>query len=285
MVVGKGASVHTDTQAEKKGIRPVKHVKEVDGLSLSVVLCFEELKKSSFAPRIPFVKSTWATGGASAENRHLPLVRTAVAQRQAKQTAEKIVKAGGGGGPYYPDFREGALVTDFLLGQCLEAVAAAFPSKTRVLFPDYVRRLVEVDHAAAAKIGNGTRASRKRSFVDGGERMKAGEHFLAPLHVKEDHWVLLECSPGVIKVYDSLRSHTNGDAVEFAKLLTAMPGFEEAVIIEDRQWPRQADGSNDCALFVMRAVLMVLSGHGQDWAVTWFSRAELDAMLPHVDRE
>ena len=64
--------------------------------------------------------------------------------------------------------------------------------------------------------------------------------------------------------YDSLRSHTNGKAVEFAQVLTTVPGFEEAVIVEDLKWPRHAESSNDCALFVMRAVLMILSGRAQD---------------------
>ena len=305
MVVGKEASEHTDKQAAKKGIRPVKHSKEVDGLSLSVVLCFEGPKDGSFAHRDPFVKKTWATGGAPAakgtgrdcklaDDRsssfggRAPLSRakTDVFTRasfggdRADLSPAKCVKKVGGGGTYYHDFQPGALVTDFLLGQCVEAIAAVFPSRTRVMFPDYVRHLVEVDH-----VQNGTRASRNRDFVDGGQRLKKGEHFLAPLHVRTNHWVLLECSPKVIRIYDSLRSHTDGEAVEFAKILATMPGFEEAVVVEDLQWPRQAPSSNDCAMFVTRAALMILSGCAQDWAVSVFSRAELDEMLPHIDSE
>ena len=283
LVVGKSASHFMDVQAQKEGIKPIKEHELVDGLS--VFLCFEGPIVGSFAPRDPFAKNTWATGGAPAEKR--PVAHTASEPRPAKATAppakaaasagKRVAKAGGGA-PFYPDFENGALITDYLLGQCLEALASVFPSNTRVLFPDSIRNIV--DH-----VGSGTRTEKKRSFVDGGARIGKGEAFLAPLHVCGDHWVLLWCTPKVIKVYDSLRSHTNGKAVEFAQILATVPGFEEAVIVEDLKWPRQAEGSNDCALFVMRAVLMILSGRAQDWAVSWFTRTELDTMLPHVDRE
>ena len=301
MVVGKDASPHNDQLAMRRGIRPIKHAKQVDGLTLSVILCSEGPREGSFAPRDVFVKKeTWASGGAPAEKR--PVAHTSSEPRPAKATAkargralklaalrsippakavasaDKRAAKAGGGAPFYPDFEGGALITDYLLGQCLEAIAAVFPSNTRVLFPDAIRHMV-------GHVGSGTRAEQKRSFVDGGARMKKGEAFLAALHVCDDHWVLLWCTPKVIRIYDSLRSHTNGEAVEFAQVLATVPGFEEAVIVEDLKWPRQAERSNDCALFVIRAVLMILSGRAQDWALSWFTRAELDAMLPHVDQE
>ena len=99
----------------------------------------------------------------------------------------------------------------------MAAVAAAIPSTTRGLFPDYIRQLAQVDH-----VQSGTRASRTQSFVDGGEKMKRDESFLTRLHVRDDHWVLLYCTPKVIIVYDSLRSNTNGEAVEFAQILAGI---------------------------------------------------------------
>ena len=141
--------------------------------------------------------------------------------KAAASVDKRAAKAGGGA--FYPDFEGGALITDYLLGQCLEAIAAVFPSNTRVLFPDSIRNIV--DH-----VGSGTRTEKKRSFVNGGARIGKGESFLAALHVCGDHWVLLWCTPKVIKVYDSLRSH-NGKAVKFAQVLATVPGFEEAVIV------------------------------------------------------
>ena len=70
MVVGKDASPHNDQLAMKRGIRPIKHAKQVDGLYLSVVLCSEGPREGSFAPRDVFVKKqTWASGGAPVEKR------------------------------------------------------------------------------------------------------------------------------------------------------------------------------------------------------------------------
>ena len=83
---------------------------------------------------------------------------------------------------------------------------------------------------------------------------------LAPLLVRGDHWVLLRISPHTITIYDSLRSHTGDAAHRFARSLAS--GFSmlhEASVESAKNWPQQLPGSNDCSLFVMRAVQHILA--------------------------
>ena len=128
-----------------------------------------------------------------------------------------------------------------------------------------------------------------RFFLNKGEaelERKNGMHVgtapcLAPLLVKGNHWVLLEITPTVIRVQDSLRTHTAGQAKDFAHhLQEKIHGLRKARVYEDTNWPQQGYGTNDCALFVMRAILQRASGLTTSQVQQEFSREFLDATLP-----
>ena len=106
---------------------------------------------------------------------------------------------------------------------------------------------------------------------------------LAPLLVRGDHWVLLSITPYKITIFDSLRYHTGDEAHRFARsLVQAFPQLRDARVESTRNWPQQMPGSNDCALFVMRAVLHILAIQPAQAVVHLFERRPLDLLLPHI---
>ena len=175
----------------------------------------------------------------------------------------------GGGGPppaFHKDLRPGEEIHDWIIALVGTAIGEVFGNETSLLFPDHIRHFLDKGEAA-------------RQWADG---LIVGEYLvLAPLLIKGNHWVLMEVAPNSIRIKDSLRRYTDGEALAFARQLkAAVHGLRGAVIEEDKEWPQQAFGSNDCALYVLRAILQRASGFPVAELLKYFSRASLDALLP-----
>ena len=84
-------------------------------------------------------------------------------------------------------------------------------------------------------------------------------------------------------IFDSLRSHTGDAAHRFARSLVGSFAVLRGATVESfRSWPQQIRGSNDCSLFVMRAVQHLLSRQPVDAVMHLFDRIALDGILPHI---
>eukprot|EP00760_Papus_ankaliazontas_P004227 PhM_4_TR11712/c1_g1_i1/m.29538 len=154
----------------------------------------------------------------------------------------------------------------------LRALAESRPrAKATVLYPDAIRSA----HSA-----------KGLPFAGVNDMLLKGQVGLAPLHVRGDHWVLLSLSCARIRIYDSLTSHTAGEAKRFAQRMKDEVPRLKAARIEKIDSPKQADGSNDCGLWVVRnAYKYVLTKEGCapdadfDYG-TLFSREWLKKNLP-----
>ena len=175
-------------------------------------------------------------------------------------------KGGGVSQAYYKDLRPREYIADWIVALVNRAVAEIYGYNVRIMFPDHIRFFLNKGEAELER--------------------KNGMHVgtapcLAPLLVKGNHWVLLEITPTDIRVQDSLRTHTAGQAKDFAHhLQEKIPGLRKARVYEDTNWPQQGYGTNDCALFVMRAILQRASGLTTSQVQREFSREFLDATLP-----
>ena len=130
--------------------------------------------------------------------------------------------------------RAGEYIHDWILDLVGAATVSAFGSTVDLLFPDTIRGLLV------------------------GDQINIGYECFAPLLVKGDHWVLLHFTPEEISIYDSMRRHTDGDARLFVLELKGwFPELESARVTEVRDWPQQGYGTNDCALYVMRAIHII----------------------------
>eukprot|EP00760_Papus_ankaliazontas_P008724 PhM_4_TR13916/c2_g3_i1/m.39950 len=120
----------------------------------------------------------------------------------------------------------------------LRALAESRPrAKVSVLYPDAIRS---------------ANSAKGLPYAAVNDMVQTGHSVLAPLHVRGDHWVLLSLSCTQIRIYDSLRKHTAGEATKFAEELKANVPRLKAVHINEIESPKQADGSNDCGLWVIR---------------------------------
>ena len=175
-------------------------------------------------------------------------------------------KGGGVSQAYYKDLRPREYIADWIVALVNRAVAEIYGYNVPIMFPDHIRFFLNKGEAELER--------------------KNGMHVgtapcLAPLLVKGNHWVLLEITPTDIRVQDSLRTHTAGQAKDFAHhLQEKIPGLRKARVYEDTNWPQQGYGTNDCALFVMRAILQRASGLTTSQVQREFSREFLDATLP-----
>lgn len=99
----------------------------------------------------------------------------------------------------------------------------------------------------------------RKMFLD---ESRSASHcgFLAPIWVRRGHWVLLHgryCVEGewIIRIYDSLPTFSSGEADRVARSFFTNMHVEYR--IETPQWYKQSRGSNDCALFVLRAAAAI----------------------------
>ena len=168
--------------------------------------------------------------------------------------------------PFLADMRPGALVTDWILDAVLKSLHRVTGAGQVLLFPG------TLGHWVASK------ARTQFAKVIGARR------FIAALNVKGDHWVLLEGCPDEIVLYDSLPSHTSGDAAKTARGIAELSPLYAKTPVRSAKWLQQAPGSNDCAFFCMKAALMLMARHSQEQVKQSFSRAFVDKVLPHVPR-
>ena len=160
--------------------------------------------------------------------------------------------------PFYKDMQPGALIHDWIVNLVGLATLATFESTANLIFPNAIRKVLEGD------------------VFD----LNSGE-CLAPLLVKGDHWVLLHVRPDEIAIYDSLRTHTSGDARLFAlELVKKVPALKNARVRDVTAWQQQDFGSNDCGLFAVRAVLHIVGKVSRDACNKEFTREFLDGVLP-----
>ena len=64
--------------------------------------------------------------------------------------------------------------------------------------------------------------------------------FLAPLNIKEDHWVLVDGCPEELVIYDSLPSHTAGEAAKIAKGIATLSHRYANTPVRAAKWLQQA---------------------------------------------
>ena len=173
-------------------------------------------------------------------------------------------------GPFYRDLRPSSYIADWLLDFVNMGVAALYPrGGIKVIGADLIRNWFERDAAP-----------EMRKALDA---RWADPVLLAPLLVRGDHWVLLRICRFKIEIFDSLRSHTGDAAHVFArKLVKRFPVLRDAQVESAKHWAQQERGSNDCALFVMRAVLHVLGLQSMLAVLQFFDRRSLDDLLPHI---
>ena len=83
-------------------------------------------------------------------------------------------------------------------------------------------------------------------------------------------------------IFDSLPSHSGHDAIHIAEQMKAFSASYAKTSIRREKWLMQAPGSNDCAMYCMKAAWMISSGRSQAQVRDAFSRAFVDHVVPHV---
>ena len=92
---------------------------------------------------------------------------------------------------------------------------------------------------------------------------------------------MLYITPNEIVIRDSARTHTLDEAKNVAHvLMQKVPALSKAKVVVDTHWAQQDYGSADCALFVIRAALQFISDIPAKDTMRFFSRKDLDEMLP-----
>jgi len=183
--------------------------------------------------------------------------------------AEGARRHRGGGTPYYPQLKATQYISDWVIDAFVKAITviATRPDQIHALYPDAVRKIMDRD---------GQRELTKVFRKD-------GVTLLAPLLVHKNHWVLLVISRETIRVFDSLRSHTGTAATDFATVMIKnVPSLMRAKVVDEDKWPQQPSGSNDCALYVIRAVLHICFRTAPRGVEKLFSRNDVDSLLPHI---
>ena len=173
-------------------------------------------------------------------------------------------------GPFYKDLIPKAYIADWLLDYVAMALSAIHSRpEVKVIGADLIRAWVA--RSAESDLQRALSSQRTDPMI------------LAPLLVRGDHWVLLRITRYAITIFDSLRSHTGDVAHRFARSLRdTFPILKDAQVESERHWAQQAQGSNDCALFVMRAVQHILSRRPATAVLHLFERDALNLVLPHI---
>ena len=173
-------------------------------------------------------------------------------------------------GPFYQDLIPKAYIADWLLDFVNMALSAIHPRpEVKVLGADLIRAWVA--RRAESELQRWLSSQRTDPMI------------LAPLLVRGDHWVLLRITRYAITIFDSLRSHTGDEAHRFARSLRdTFPILKDARVESERHWPQQAQGSNDCAIFVMRATQHILSRRPVTAVLHLFERGALNLVFPHI---
>ena len=186
------------------------------------------------------------------------------------ELVDKPVSTPPSSSPFYPDLRESEYVADWLLDYVTQGLERLYrKGGVKVVGADVIRNWMERDAATEM------RKALDAKWTD--------PVILAPLLVKGDHWVLLKITRHSIVIFDSLRSHTGDAAHRFARSLVGSFAVLRGATVESfRSWPQQIRGSNDCSLFVMRAVQHLLSRQPVDAVMHLFERIALDGILPHI---
>ena len=188
-----------------------------------------------------------------------------VAAKPVEKTAMPVEKrTAGSAAPFLKDMLPGALVTDWILDVVIRGIVRITGNKVAVIFPGTLQRWLALN--------------RKKDF----EKVTGSRAFLAPLIIKDDHWVLVAGSPTELVIFDSLPSHSGHDALHIAEQMAAFSPSYAKTSIRREKWLTQAPGSNDCAMFCMKAAWMVASGRTQAQVRDTFSRAFVDHVVPHV---
>jgi len=228
-------------------------------------------------------KNKWLSGGAPAtlSSTSKPLISTH-APNPAQDPPKDVPSGGGppadgasdnqGNGREnamkyrYPDMKPKARLRDWVLHLILRGVVAAYGNQATVLFPDRVRLLTKKSECLLLKT----------------EGIALGERpCLAPLLVRESHWVLLYITEKEICIRDSDRNFTKDEATSIANgVKHQAPELRGAKVVCDLHWPQQDYNSADCGLFVARAALQFLSDKSTEAASKLLTRKDLDAILP-----
>ena len=191
-----------------------------------------------------------------------PVEKAATPVVKAAMPVEK--RTAGSAAPFLKDMLPGALVTDWILDVVIRGIVRITGNKVAVIFPGTLQRWLA--------------QNRTKEF----EKATGGRAFLAPLIIKDDHWVLLAGSPFELVIFDSLPSHSGLDAVHIAELMAAFSPSYAKTSIRREKWLIQGPCTNDCAMYCMKASWMVSSGRSQAQVRDAFSRAFVDHVVPHV---
>jgi len=301
-VVGPQVSTLTDDDAVSHGIKPAilgkfdglpeDTTSTRNGLVLKLTKASKD-GKSYISPSYETVlpspptpvnnstkKKTWRIGGAPA----IPKAPTAFPlSTTLHHSPPKSSRSGGGAPPTcetharqktkenikgykHVDMRPGARVRDVTLDLILRAVVAVYDSEVDILFPDHIRLFCtkggeEQKHGCAVSLGS--------------------RPCIAPLLVRGDHWTVLYITSTEIVIRDSARTHTLDEAKNVAhELKLKVAALSKAKVVVDTKWMQQGYGSADCALFVIRAALQFVSSIPEKDTMQFFSRKDLDDMLP-----